>query len=117
MVVKGRSVVIVIVLLLKCLWNVKFISLKRSFFKYKGNSVIYDGVFLLWFIYFLKFEMNGILGYCLGFLGNCFKVRNKWEKKKIFDRVYFYLVWYGFLVGEGKWKFVLDLIFKENKCF
>lgn len=113
--VKGRSAATVTVPLLKCLRNVKLTSLKRSSFKHKGNSVIYDGVFLLWSIYSLKSEMNGTLGHCLGFLGNRSKTRNKREKKKIPDRVHFYLVWYGLSVGEGKWKSVPDLISKENK--
>ena len=36
--------------------------------------------------------MNGTLGHFLGFLGNRSKARNKREKKKIPDRVHFYLV-------------------------
>lgn len=80
--VKGRSAATVTAPLLKCLRNVKLTSLKRSSFKHKGNSVIYS----------LKSEMNGTLGHCLGFLGNRSKARNKREKKKIPDRVHFYLV-------------------------
>ena len=101
--VKGRSAATVTAPFLKCLRNVKLTSLKRSSFKHKGNSVIYDGVFLLWSIYSLKSEMNGTLGHCLGFLENRSKARYKRELQ-IPARVHFYLVWYGLSVGEREVK-------------
>lgn len=87
--VKGRSAATVTAPLLKCLRNVKLTSLKRSSFKHKGNSVIYDGVFLLWSIYSLKSEMNGTLGHCLGFLGN----RSREEKNSWQGAFLFSLIW------------------------